>query len=62
MDWDFLKGLLKLFLGGLLFFGGLIGLLYNIAGGFEVAFGFLTLLLMLSGGLLVILTLFPPHS
>ena len=62
MDWDFLKGLLKLLLGGLLFFSGLIVLLYNFALGFEIALGFLALLIMLTGGVLVLFTLFPHRS
>jgi hypothetical protein len=59
MDREFLKGLLKLLLGGILLFGGMVILLYNFAMGFEISLAFLSLLSMLAGALLVVFTLFP---
>ena len=62
MDWDYLKSLLKLFFGGILFFSGLVVLLYNFVLGFEVSLAYLALIAMLAGALLVIFVLFPHRS
>lgn len=50
MDREFLKGLLKLLLSGILLFGGMVILLYNFAMGFEISLAFLSLLSMLEIG------------
>lgn len=59
MDWNFLKKLLRIFLGIFLLAGGLGLMIYSFCAGFEITLTFLGFLLLCSG---VCTTLFGIHS
>ena len=51
MDWNYMKKLMQPTLGVLLLLAGLVLTVYNFTLGFEVAFAFLALLVLLLGAL-----------
>ena len=59
MDWNFLKKLLRLFLGVLLLMGSIVLTIFSFSGGFEITLAFLSFLLLSTG---VYTTLLGFHS
>ncbi len=59
MDWNYLKKLLRIFLGILLLAGGIWLMILSFTGGFEITLAFLAFLILCGG---VCTTIYGVHS